>query len=143
MSTAGQSDSVVTHKASTLGDLIAIAMHPAFRIGFLDARDGRAFDHDLILQRIVVETPASALKRIGWDDLLDSLQLDLDGHGVKAIRKRVEIAQYRYEEGRILFLGYGVRCRAWGHPDFPPAQVREFCRLRYQQIMRGGGDDSD
>jgi hypothetical protein len=137
------SDKPVNEKAKTIGEMIAITMHPAFRIGFLDARDGRALDHDLIVQRILSETPASALKRIGWDDLLDSLQLDLDGHGVKAIRKRVEIAQYRYEEGRILFLGYGVRCRAWGHPDFSPAQVREFCRLRYQQIMRGGGDDSD
>jgi hypothetical protein len=114
------SDKPVNEKAKTIGEMIAITMHPAFRIGFLDARDGRALDHDLIVQRILSETPAGALKRLGWNaDLFD--------------RKSVEVAQYRYEEGRTLFLEYGVRCKAWGHPDFPPIAVRDFCIKRFHE----------
>lgn len=115
------SDSPVDHTGTTFLEFYTIVQHPAVRIGFLDARAGLPLDHDTIMQRILAETPPRALKRIGWTDgdLLES--------------KSVEIAQYRYEEGRTLFLEYGVRCKAWGHPDYPPAAVVEFCRQRARE----------
>lgn len=131
------SDKPVKERARTIGDMIAITMHPAFRLGFLDARDGRPLDHDRIMHRIFSETPAGALKRLGWQspDLFESA--DMFGIGsaqAERSAKSVEIAQYRYEEGRKLFLEFGVRCKAWGHPDFPPAGVRDFCRKRFAEI---------
>ena len=125
-----ESDKPVRGKPETIGECLAIAMHPAFRIGFLDARAGRRFDHDCIMQRILAETPASALKRLGWTSPLFDDGPDMFGvesNISKHQARLVELAQYRYEEGRILFLGHGVRCKAWGHPDFPPAGVRAFC----------------
>ena len=119
-------DKPVHKKAQTLADLWQCVVHPAFRIGFLDARAGRPFDHDKIVDRIQAETPAGALQRLGWAglDLIDA--------------KSFEVAQYRYEEGRTLFLEYGVRCKAWGHPDFPPAQVREFLIIRLKENSEQG-----
>ncbi|WP_316214324.1 hypothetical protein [Bradyrhizobium sp. SZCCHNR2032] len=138
MSTAGQSDCIVTEKAQTLGDFVRIVQHPAFRIGFLDARASRPFDHDLIMQRILDETPSGALKRLGWQAAGD-LQPDMFRiEAAQAKRaKQIEIAQYRYEEGLILFIEYGVRCKAWGHPDFPPAEVMRFCQRRFDESVTG------
>ncbi|WP_316172439.1 hypothetical protein [Bradyrhizobium sp. SZCCHNRI2049] len=136
MSTAGQSDSVITEKAQTLGDFVRIVQHPAFRLGFLDARAVRPLDHDMIMQRILDETPSGALKRLGWQPAVD-LQPDMfriDAAQAKRARQ-VEIAQYRYEEGRILFIEHGVRCKAWGHPDFPPAEVLRFCQRRFDETL--------
>lgn len=137
MSTAGQSDSPITEQAQTLADFVSIVQHPAFRIGFLDARASRPFDHDLIMQRISDETPQGALKRLGWrsdgDQQPDMLRLD-EAQAKRA--RRIEIAHYRYEEGRILFIEYGVRCKAWGHPDFPPAEVLRFCQRRFDESVR-------
>lgn len=106
-------DAPTTGKAVTLADFMSIVSHPAFRIGFLDAQHDRPFDHDHIVRRIQTETPPNALKRLGWDGDLFS-------------RDDVALAQYRYEEGRMLAKEYGLRCRAWGHPDFPPKQVFDF-----------------
>ncbi|WP_128292051.1 hypothetical protein [Afifella aestuarii] len=89
----------------------AIVTHPAFRLGFLDMQHGRPFDHEKIVERILAETPASALKRIGWD---------CDLH---LLLGRTALSQARYEEGRLLQLIYGIRCRGWGHPDYPPRGV--------------------
>ncbi|WP_315804057.1 hypothetical protein [Bradyrhizobium sp. SZCCHNS3002] len=137
MSTAGQSDCIITHTPQTLGDFVRIVQHPAFRLGFLDARAGRALDHDLIMQRILNETPAGALKRLGWRNAGDQ-QPDMfrvEAAQAKRAAKQVETAQYRYEEGRILFIEYGVRCKAWGHPDFPPAEVLRFCQRRFDESV--------
>lgn len=137
MSDPERSDSPVNHKARTLGDLVAITMHPAFRLGFLDARAGRPLDHDSIMARIFSETPAGALKRLGWStpDLFDTPDIfGVDSAQAQRAAKAVEIAQYRYEEGRKLFLEFGVRCKAWGHPDFPPVAVRDFCIKRSREI---------
>lgn len=92
---------------------LRIASHPAVRLGFLDAQHGRPFDHDDIMGRIQRETPPSALKRLGYDCDLFSPQ-------------DVERAQYRYEEGRLLVVKYGLRCRSWNHPDYLPRAVEEF-----------------
>ena len=100
-----------------------IVMHPAFRLGFLDAQRGHPVDHDDIVRRIQNETPPSALKRIGWDWLAWTAPTTKD----------VEVAQYRYEEGRLAVRQFGLKCRAWGHPDFPPAQVRS----KVEEMARG------
>lgn len=110
-----QHQSPVRGKADTLEQLTAIVTHPAFRIGFLDAQSGKPLEHDSIVMRIQAETPATALKRLGWDWL----------GWMKPMPRDVEIAQYRYEEGRLAVLVLGLKCKAWGHPDFPPAQVRK------------------
>ena len=101
-------------EADTIGALTAIVMHPAFRLGFLDALHERPVAHDHIITRIQDETPAGALRRLGWDWLFNS----------KPLPREVEVAQYRYEEGRLAQRMFGLRCKAWGHPDYPPAQVR-------------------
>ncbi|KRR25934.1 hypothetical protein [Bradyrhizobium retamae] len=135
------SDKPVTERGKTLWDFLSIVHHPAFRIGFLDARCGRPPDHDKILQRIVAETPAGALKRLGWADrdLFDGPDtFGVDSAQAKAAATSIEIAQYRYEEGRTLFLEYGVRCKAWGHPDYPPVAVVEFCRRRAREQSEQG-----
>lgn len=93
--------------------------HPACRLGFLDALAGKPVNHDRIMERIERETPASSLKRIGW------LHADLLGPFGES---ETAVAQYRYEEGRQLVTEVGLRCKAWGHPDYPPKQVVEFCR---------------
>ena len=104
--------------AEGFAERYSIACHPAFRLGFLDAQHNRAFSHDRILDRIEAETPANALKRVGWRRLAFSI----------ADKTQTELAQYRYEEGRLLVKAFNLRCKAWGHPDYPPAQVVEFCR---------------
>jgi len=96
-----------------------IVIHPAFRLGFLDACSRKPFDHDLILDRIRTETPETALRRIGFggDDLFGA-------YG------NVALAQYRYEEGRLLVIRERLSCKSWNHPDFPPAQVRRYIERR-------------
>ena len=127
----------VSKKAETLGDLWQCVVHPAFRLGFLDARAGRPMDHDRIIQRILSETPAGALQRLGWTtaQLFDGP--DMFGvESAAAVRsaQSVALAQYRYEEGRTLFLEHGLRCKAWGHPDFPPAAVRNYLYQRVKEL---------
>lgn len=99
--------------ASTVGQLRQIVTHPAFRLGFLDAQNGRPIRHDDILERIERETPSRALERLGW----------FGGAGIFDRPRICEIAQYRYEEGRLAVRTFGIKCKAWGHPDYPPAQV--------------------
>ena len=98
-----------------------MVMHPALRIGFLDAMNGHPIDHDHIIDRIERETPPNALKRIGWQ------RPHRSGLFPDPI-DRVALAQYRYEEGRLMVKQFGLKCRAWGHPDFPPKAVVEVCR---------------
>lgn len=98
-------------RPETVKARLAIVTSPAFRLGFLDAQAGRPLDHDHIFDRIERETPPTALARMRWH----------------RDAQTVSVAQYRYEEGRRLVLEFGARCRAWGHPDFPPAQVLAFC----------------
>lgn len=102
--------------ADSAAGFYAIVMHPAFRLGFLDAQSGLPHNADQMLQRIERETPRSALERIGWLDLFRKHDEDL--------------AQLRYEEGRLAHLQFGLKCRGWGHPDYPPAQVRNFIAQR-------------
>jgi hypothetical protein len=130
-------DAPVSEKAVTLGDLWRCVLHPAFRIGFLDARAGRPIDHDRIIQRIFAETPAGALKRLGWSTPAPFDGPDMfgvDSAQAQASAKSFALAQYRYEEGRTLFLEYGIRCKAWGHPDFPPAAVRDYLNSRVKEL---------
>ena len=120
---------------SDFSALLSIATHPAVRIGFLDAQKGQPLDHDHILERIARETPATALRRIGWDRTLG--RLDQQDWLLSATgSKLVEIAQYRYEEGRRLVCEMGLKCKAWGHPDYPPAQVINQLRTWSQQRQR-------
>jgi hypothetical protein len=101
----------------------AIVSHPAFRIGFLDAQRGRRPDPGPIIGRIYTETPKGALRHLGWT-----------GRGPL---DEVALAQWRYEEGRALCIEHGLRCKAWGHPDFPPKQVMDYLRAR---AKRGAAD---
>jgi hypothetical protein len=131
-------DAPVYQKAMSLGDLWQCVVHPAFRIGFLDARAGRPPDHDRIMLRIFAETPAGALQRLGWStaQLFDGPP-DLFAIGSKQAStsaKSVELAQYRYEEGRTLYLEHGIRCKAWGHPDYPPVAVRDYLFSRVKEL---------
>lgn len=122
-------DRPVTREAADFGALLSIVMHPAFRLGFLDGQEGRPFAHDRILDRIAGETPPTALKRIGWapgDESPGELFSDAPLPPLKAPDAGAALATYRYEEGRRLSVEFGVRCRAWGHPDFPPAAVMRF-----------------
>lgn len=121
--------------ADSYGAYMRIVEHPAFRIGFLDAQNGLPFDHDDIMGRIARETPPRALERINWkwaERALAAEQLrlfDRADHAASALRVRaraVELAQYRYEEGRLAVLALGLRCRAWGHPDYPPTALRRY-----------------
>lgn len=114
---AKNSDSPIERRAVTIADLWSIVTHPAFRIGFLDARAGRPFDHDRIFQRIQLETPAGSLKRGGWS----GISLFAEEKGPRS----VTVSQIRYEEGRFAFLIFRIGCKAWGHPDFPPVQIRD------------------
>ena len=115
-------DKPVSRIVETYADMLACATHPATRLGFLDAQAGKPFDHDDILRRIKQETPAGALKRLGWDvDWIDQPSFAL--------------AQCRYEEGRLLVTDKGLRCRAWGHPDFPPKQVLDWLRKEFAQRL--------
>ena len=107
---------------STRSAALGIVMHPALRLGFLDAQAGKPFDHDRIMERIASETPPRALDRIGWYPLLRVASDD------------VRLAQYRYEEGRLLVTQEGLRCRKWGHPDFPPAQVMDWIDRKYPVV---------
>lgn len=107
-------------------DLWTIITHPAFRLGFLDAQAQRPLSHEHIMQRIEGETPKGALKRIRWHPDGDSESLFGIVHARKARQTACEIAQYRYEEGRLAVIQYGLKCRAWGHPDYPPAAITSF-----------------
>lgn len=104
-------------RARSLSDLYKIVHHPAFRIGFLDAQLGKPFDHEKIVDRIHAETPKGALLRLGWDgDFFTS--------------NEVALAQFRYEEGRLAVIEFGLSCRAWGHPDYPPRKIIDFINAR-------------
>jgi hypothetical protein len=127
-------DAPVIKKAMSLGDLLGCVVHPAFRLGFLDARAGRPIDHDQIMARIFAETPAGALKRLGWSVPNFFEGPNLLGDMTARTARSFELAQYRYEEGRMLYLEHGVRCKAWGHPDFPPAAVREYLYSRVKEL---------
>jgi len=130
-------DAPVSQKAETFGDLWQCVVHPAFRLGFLDARAGRPMDHDRIMQRILLETPKGALQRLGWTtaQLFDGPDLfSIESSAAARSAQAVALAQYRYEEGRTLFLEYGLRCKAWGHPDFPPAAVRDYLHARVKAM---------
>lgn len=110
--------------ATSYGALLTIITHPAFRLGFLDAMRGLPLDHDLIGERIKAETPASYFKRMGVqpDDLFQ--------------QPDVRLAQYRYEEGRLAHLMLGLRCKAWGHPDFPPKSLRDYIWERADKTVK-------
>jgi hypothetical protein len=130
-------DAPVHQKAMTLGDLWRCVVHPAFRLGFLDARAGHPLDHDRILRRIMAETPKGALQRLGWttNQLFDGPDMfGVESDAAARAAQTVALAQYRYEEGRALFLEYGLRCKAWGHPDFPPAEVRNYLYARVAEM---------
>ncbi len=130
-------DAPVHQKAMTLADLWQCVVHPAFRLGFLDARAGRPLDHDRILQRILSETPKGALQRLGWttSQLFDGPDMfGIESDAAARSARTVSLAQYRYEEGRTLFLEHGLRCKAWGHPDFPPAAVRDYLHARIAEM---------
>lgn len=125
------------HIAETYAEVMRIITHPAFRIGFIDAQHGRPFDHERIMARIVAETPPRALERIGWkwlataddpaSDLLTSAAMDW------ARQYEVELAQYRYEEGRLCVIDLGLKYRAWGHPDFPPKALQDLAWERHEK----------
>ena len=102
--------------ATTYDDLWRIVTHPAFRLGFLDAQAGRTHDHDRIAVRILAETPSRALQALGYANGL--------------FPDEVALAQYRYEEGRCASVELGLRCKAWNHPDYPPAAIRKFIDAR-------------
>ena len=113
--------------ATAYADLIAIVMHPAFRIGFLDAKAGRFLDHDRIRARIAAETPERAFERMGmprpevWPD------------------DEIPMAQLRYEEGRLFFLEERPKVRGWGHPDYPPAAVYDYLSKRCKAELEERG----
>lgn len=111
---------VAARAPGDVAERLAIVTHPAVRLGFLDAQRGKPIDHDHILDRIERETPTSALKRLKWSR---SLRASLFPDGLD----QAALAQYRYEEGRLLVKMAGLRCRSWNHPDYPPAQVVDFC----------------
>ena len=117
-------DKPVGRRAQDYHDFLHICMHPAFRLGFLDAMRGKPFNDDAILDRIERDTPQTALARIGWlpSDLFLSNQRDDERH------QRFALAQFRYEEGRLMQVKYGLKCRGWGHPDYPPASVLKTIR---------------
>lgn len=106
--------------ARTYGALYTIITHPAFRLGFLDALHGRPLDHDKIRERVITDTPPRAFERMNFDPFAMSF----------------ELAQYRYEEGRIAVIQEGLRCKAWGHPDFPPAALRKYIWGRADKTPR-------
>ena len=120
------SDSPLTGpRASTHAQHLVVVRHPAFRIGFLDAQFGRPFDHDQILNRIATETPEAALTRLRWwsRPLLGTPPCE-----------NVVLAQYHYEEGRILCIEYGLRCRGWNHPDYPPKAICDWIERRVEGV---------
>lgn len=126
------SNKPVTGRPETYLEMMFIVQHPAFRIGFLDAAAGHQLNHDKIIERIFSETPKGALKRLGWlsQSALPNLFLDDEEPSDRSVR----VAQYRYEEGRLLHLEYGVTCKACGHPDYPPVGVEAFCHKRACEV---------
>lgn len=113
-------------QASSYAELWTIITHPAFRLGFLDAQAGRPLAHEHILRRIESETPARALKRIKWLPSPDAENLIGIGLYRRMRQAACELAQYRYEEGRLAVFQAGLKCRAWGHPDYPPSAVTRY-----------------
>lgn len=103
-------------------DALHVVCHPAFRLGFLDAQSGRPHDHFSIIDRIYRETPRNALLRLGWGEP----DWFMAGRAAAA-----EMAEYRYEEGRLLHLDIGLHCKAWGHPDYPPREVMDYLIDRF------------
>jgi hypothetical protein len=72
------------------------------------------------LQRIELETPRAALEALHWP--ISATEFGL--FTVEAVDRTTQ-AQYRYEEGRAAVCEYGLRCKAWGRPDYPPAAIRK------------------
>lgn len=99
--------------ASTMAELWAVVMHPAFRLGALDAAAGRPLDHWRIVERMLTETPPRALAALP---------------AFMSAASHIDLAQYRYEEGRLAVLMYGLTWRGWSRPDYPPAAVLDLCR---------------
>jgi hypothetical protein len=79
-------------------ELWSIVCHPAFRLGFLDMQAGRPLDHDAIHSRILRETPPTALDRLGYPMLYMG-------------QRWQDVAQTRYEEGRLAVVQFGLRCK--------------------------------
>ena len=126
-------DRPVTDRPLNLAEMLRIAMHPAMRLGLLDAQADRPPDPDRIMDRILRETPEGALKRLTW--IWPQLPLDLlDLRFAERVAREVALAQWRYEEGRLLHLEHRVKVKAWGHPDYLPAGVRQFARERAKKM---------
>ncbi|MBO9424669.1 hypothetical protein J7444_08050 [Labrenzia sp. R4_1] len=111
-------------------DAFSCVCHPAFRLGFLDALGGRPLDHDSISCRIACETPESFFSRNPF-------------YGAPFSATDIEVAQRRYEEGRLLQVQERLLCRSWSHPDFPPVQVREWLRRTYPEKPKNCGLDKE
>lgn len=140
-------DKPVSGRATTLADLRTIIEHPAFRVGFLDAQEGRPHDSADILRRIAVETPEPSLRRVAWpwtggsEDLLTLAVPELDAKVAENRQKAVALAQYRYEEGRRLVVEFGLHCKGWKHPDRVPSPVLTFliAEAERRSSPKGGG----
>jgi hypothetical protein len=105
-------------QATEYAELLGIMTHPAFRIGFLDARGDKPLDHDRIIDRLYAETPHRAFERMGYGPMDFK-----DPH-------EVEMAQLRYEEGRRWWVEDRPTVRGWNHPDFPPRAVYQYLNER-------------
>ena len=108
---ARRGNGLARRPAHSSEDLRQIVTHAAFRLGALDALGARGWDCDQIRARVRGETPRRALV-VGGPDGWSSPD--------------VELAQRRYEEGRELVIGWGVRFRTWADPRRPPKAVRDW-----------------
>lgn len=107
--------------AKTLDDYLDIVRHPAFRLGAIDVARNSPFDScDRLPLRIIDETPkrARGIWACGWPASDD-----------------IELAQRRYEEGRQVVVGFGLKIRSWADPRFPPKVIRDWC----ERCARGIG----
>lgn len=107
--------------AQTTAQMLVIAQHPAFRLGFLDAHEGLPLAHDRILERIWAETPENALKQMRFPRPRGA-----DLFGDDTAREITELAQYRYEEGRLVSVHVKRSARGYSDPRFPPQPVLLF-----------------
>ena len=116
--------------AQTIDEFLEIVSHAAFRLGALDAANGRPLSHDEIRTRVELETPPRA---IGFGQC--------GGHPSSWSGHNLEIAQKRYEEGRQIVAGFRLKIRSWSDPRFPPKVVRDWCEvgLRISLAMKANG----